>query len=158
RAPQLGVLALARFGAPVYVRHEIVHDRYVVAALKANGAVFVEELDENPDTAQPVIVSAHGVPKAVPHAAKKRKCFAIDATCPPAFKVRMAAGRHYAEGREIVLIGRAGHPEVEGTTGQLPPGAVKLIESPADAETFTPENPDRLAYVTQPTLSVDDTA
>ena len=158
RAIQIVELALARFGAPVYVRHEIVHNRYVVDSLKAKGAVFVEELDEIPDTAQPVIFSAHGVPKAVPQAAKKRNFFAIDATCPLVFKVHMEAARHYAEGREIVLIGHAGHPEVEGTTGQLPPGAVKLIESPADAETFTPENPDRLAYVTQTTLSVDDTA
>ena len=158
RAIQIVELALARFGAPVYVRHEIVHNRYVVESLKAKGAVFVEELDEIPDTDQPVIFSAHGVPKSVPQAAKLRNLFAIDATCPLVFKVHMEAARHYAEGREIVLIGHAGHPEVEGTTGQLPAGTVKLIEQAADAEAFTPADPARLAYVTQTTLSVDDTA
>ena len=158
RAIQIVELALARFGAPVYVRHEIVHNRYVVESLKAKGAVFVEELDEIPDTDQPVIFSAHGVPKSVPNAAKIRNLFAIDATCPLVFKVHMEAGRHYTEGREIVLIGHAGHPEVEGTTGQLPEGTVKLVENTADAEAFTPEDPARLAYVTQTTLSVDDTA
>lgn len=158
RAIQIVELALARFGAPVYVRHEIVHNRYVVESLKAKGAVFVEELDEIPDTDQPVIFSAHGVPKSVPQAAKLRNLFAIDATCPLVFKVHMEAARHYTEGREIVLIGHGGHPEVEGTTGQLPAGTVKLIESAADAETFTPDDPARLAYVTQTTLSVDDTA
>ncbi|HRO50087.1 MAG TPA: 4-hydroxy-3-methylbut-2-enyl diphosphate reductase [Hyphomicrobium sp.] len=158
RAIQIVELALARFGAPVYVRHEIVHNRYVVESLKAKGAVFVEELDEIPDTDQPVIFSAHGVPKSVPNAAKIRNLFAIDATCPLVFKVHMEAARHYTEGREIVLIGHAGHPEVEGTTGQLPDGTVKLIESTADAEAFTPDDPARLAYVTQTTLSVDDTA
>lgn len=158
RAIQIVELALARFGAPVYVRHEIVHNRYVVESLKAKGAVFVEELDEIPDTDQPVIFSAHGVPKSVPQAAKLRNLFAIDATCPLVFKVHMEAARHYAEGREIVLIGHAGHPEVEGTTGQLPAGSVKLIEQAADAEAFTPADPSRLAYVTQTTLSVDDTA
>ncbi len=158
RAIQIVELALARFGAPVYVRHEIVHNRYVVESLKAKGAVFVEELDEIPDTDQPVIFSAHGVPKSVPNAAKIRNLFAIDATCPLVFKVHMEAGRHYTEGREIVLIGHAGHPEVEGTTGQLPEGTVKLVENTADAEAFTPEDPTRLAYVTQTTLSVDDTA
>ena len=158
RAIQIVELALARFGAPVYVRHEIVHNRYVVESLKAKGAVFVEELDEIPDTDQPVIFSAHGVPKSVPHAAKIRNLYAIDATCTLVFKVHMEAARHYAEGREIVLIGHAGHPEVEGTTGQLPAGTVTLIESAADAETFAPADPARLAYVTQTTLSVDDTA
>jgi len=158
RAIQIVELALAKFGAPVYVRHEIVHNRYVVDSLKAKGAIFVEELSEIPDTAQPVIFSAHGVPKSVPQAAKYRNLFAIDATCPLVFKVHMEAGRHYAEGFEIVLIGHAGHPEVEGTQGQLPPGAVTLIETVADARRFEPRDPDRLAYVTQTTLSVDDTA
>lgn len=158
RAIQIVELALAKFGAPVYVRHEIVHNRYVVESLKAKGAVFVEELNEIPDTTQPVIFSAHGVPKSVPRAAKARNMFAIDATCPLVFKVHMEASRHHAEGRKILLIGHAGHPEVEGTTGQLPPGAVTLIESAAEAEAIVPEDADRLAYVTQTTLSVDDTA
>ncbi|MBN8910930.1 MAG: 4-hydroxy-3-methylbut-2-enyl diphosphate reductase [Rhizobiales bacterium] len=158
RAIQIVELALARFGAPVYVRHEIVHNRYVVESLKAKGAVFVEELDEIPETDQPVIFSAHGVPKSVPQAAKSRNLFAIDATCPLVFKVHTEASRHHAEGRRIVLIGHAGHPEVEGTTGQLPPGAVTLIQTAAEAEAFDAEDPARLAYVTQTTLSVDDTA
>lgn len=158
RAIQIVELALAKFGAPVYVRHEIVHNRYVVESLKAKGAVFVEELSEIPDTDQPVIFSAHGVPKSVPAAAKSRNLFAIDATCPLVFKVHMEAARHYAEGCKIVLIGHAGHPEVEGTTGQLPAGAVTLIQSAADAWAFEAEDPNRLAYVTQTTLSVDDTA
>ena len=136
RAIQIVELALAKFGAPVYVRHEIVHNRYVVESLKAKGAVFVEELNEIPETDQPVIFSAHGVPKSVPLAAKSRNLFAIDATCPLVFKVHMEAGRHHAEGRKIVLIGHAGHPEVEGTTGQLPPGTVTLIQTAADAEAF----------------------
>lgn len=158
RAIQIVELALAKFGAPVYVRHEIVHNRYVVESLKAKGAVFVEELNEIPETDQPVIFSAHGVPKSVPQAAKTRNLFAIDATCPLVFKVHMEASRHHAEGRKIVLIGHAGHPEVEGTTGQLPPGSVTLIQTAADAEAFEAEDPNRLAYVTQTTLSVDDTA
>ena len=158
RAIQIVELALAKFGAPVYVRHEIVHNRYVVESLKAKGAVFVEELNEIPETTQPVIFSAHGVPKSVPRAAKARNMFAIDATCPLVFKVHMEASRHHAEGRKILLIGHAGHPEVEGTTGQLPPGAVTLIESAAEAEAIVPEDVERLAYVTQTTLSVDDTA
>jgi 4-hydroxy-3-methylbut-2-enyl diphosphate reductase len=158
RAIQIVELALAKFGAPVYVRHEIVHNRYVVESLKAKGAVFVEELNEIPETDQPVIFSAHGVPKSVPQAAKSRNLFAIDATCPLVFKVHMEASRHHAEGRKIVLIGHAGHPEVEGTTGQLPPGSVTLIQTAADAEAFEAEDPNRLAYVTQTTLSVDETA
>ncbi|WP_244534615.1 4-hydroxy-3-methylbut-2-enyl diphosphate reductase [Hyphomicrobium sp. CS1GBMeth3] len=158
RAIQIVELALAKFGAPVYVRHEIVHNRYVVESLKAKGAVFVEELSEIPDTDQPVIFSAHGVPKSVPMAARSRNLFAIDATCPLVFKVHMEASRHHAEGRRILLIGHAGHPEVEGTTGQLPPGAVTLIQSAADAEAIEAEDDARLAYVTQTTLSVDDTA
>lgn len=158
RAIQIVELALAKFGAPVYVRHEIVHNRYVVSKLAAKGAIFVEELNEIPDTDQPVIFSAHGVPKSVPEAAQRRNMLAIDATCPLVFKVHIEAERHHAEGREIILIGHSGHPEVEGTTGQLPEGAVKLVETTADAEALQPENPQQLAYVTQTTLSVDDTA
>lgn len=157
RAIQIVELALAKFGAPVYVRHEIVHNRFVVESLKAKGAVFVEELDEIPKTSQPVIFSAHGVAKAVPAAAKARNMFSIDATCPLVFKVHNEAQRHYEAGLEIVLIGHAGHPEVEGTMGQLPPGAVKLVETVADVARFVPVNADRLAYVTQTTLSLDDT-
>ncbi len=158
RAIQIVELALAKFGAPVYVRHEIVHNRYVVDTLKAKGAIFVEELDEIPDTTQPVIFSAHGVAKAVPAAAKARNMFVLDATCPLVFKVHFEAERHHRENREIVLIGHAGHPEVDGTMGQLPRGAVHLIETVNDALAFTPKDPDKLAFVTQTTLSLDDTA
>jgi 4-hydroxy-3-methylbut-2-enyl diphosphate reductase len=158
RAIQIVELALQRFGAPVYVRHEIVHNRYVVESLKAKGAIFVEELDEIPETDQPVIFSAHGVAKAVPEAANQRKLFHLNATCPLVTKVHREAEIHYRKGREIVLIGHAGHPEVIGTMGQLPEGAVSLIETEADALAFTPRNPDNLAWVTQTTLSVDDTA
>ena len=158
RAIQIVELALAKFGPPVYVRHEIVHNRYVVDCLKAKGAVFVDELDEIPPTGQPVIFSAHGVPRSVVDAAKGRNLFALDATCPLVFKVHLEAQRHHGEGREIVLIGHAGHPEVEGTMGQLPAGAVTLIETASDARAFEPRDPQRLAYVTQTTLSVDDTA
>jgi 4-hydroxy-3-methylbut-2-en-1-yl diphosphate reductase len=150
--------ALALYGPPVYVRHEIVHNRYVVESLRAKGAVFIEELDEVPDTDAPVIFSAHGVPKAVPEAARGRNLFALDATCPLVTKVHREAEIHYRRGREIVLIGHAGHPEVIGTMGQLPAGAVTLVASLADAEAFVPRDPHRLAYVTQTTLSVDDTA
>jgi 4-hydroxy-3-methylbut-2-enyl diphosphate reductase len=158
RAIQIVELAIARFGPPVYVRHEIVHNRYVVEDLKAKGAVFVEELDEIPDTEQPVIFSAHGVAKAVPEAARARNLFHLDATCPLVTKVHREAEIHYRKGREVVLVGHAGHPEVEGTMGQLPPGAVSLVETEADAEQFTPRDPERLAWITQTTLSVDDTA
>lgn len=158
RAIQIVELALQKFGAPVYVRHEIVHNRYVVEALKAKGAIFVEELDEIPDTEQPVIFSAHGVPKSVPAEAQVRNFFYIDATCPLVFKVHFEAQRQHADGRHIVLIGHAGHPEVIGTTGQLGAGAVTLVETAADARQFVPDNPETLAYVTQTTLSVDDTA
>ncbi len=157
RAIQIVELALQKFGAPVYVRHEIVHNRYVVESLEAKGAVFVEELDEIPDTNAPVVFSAHGVPKSVPAEAERRNMFYLDATCPLVSKVHIEAERHYAQGREIVLIGHAGHPEVIGTIGQLPAGAVKLVETVEDAETFTPVDPSRLAYITQTTLSVDDT-
>jgi 4-hydroxy-3-methylbut-2-enyl diphosphate reductase len=150
--------ALALYGAPVYVRHEIVHNRYVVESLKAKGAIFVDELDEIPDTRAPVIFSAHGVPKSVPEDAGRRNFFAIDATCPLVTKVHREAEIHFRRGREIVLIGHAGHPEVIGTVGQLPEGAVSLVETLADAATFTPRDPEKLAYVTQTTLSLDDTA
>jgi 4-hydroxy-3-methylbut-2-enyl diphosphate reductase len=150
--------ALKRYGPPVYVRHEIVHNRYVVESLKAKGAVFVEELDEIPDTDAPVIFSAHGVPKSVPEAARRRNLLALDATCPLVTKVHREAELHHRRGREIVLIGHRDHPEVIGTMGQLPTGAVTLIESLADAAAFVPRDPQKLAYVTQTTLSVDDTA
>ncbi|GIK81276.1 MAG: 4-hydroxy-3-methylbut-2-enyl diphosphate reductase [Pseudorhodoplanes sp.] len=150
--------ALALYGPPVYVRHEIVHNRYVVDGLKAKGAVFVEELDEIPDTTAPVIFSAHGVAKSVPEEAQRRNFFALDATCPLVTKVHREAEIHYRRGREIVLIGHAGHPEVVGTMGQLPEGAVSLVETLEDARAFTPRDADRLAYVTQTTLSLDDTA
>ncbi|MES0402819.1 MAG: 4-hydroxy-3-methylbut-2-enyl diphosphate reductase [Hyphomicrobium sp.] len=158
RAIQIVELALARFGAPVYVRHEIVHNRYVVDSLKAKGAVFVEELDEIPETTQPVIFSAHGVAKAIPAAAKARNLFVLDATCPLVFKVHLEAARHFEQGLQILLIGHAGHPEVAGTMGQLPDGAVHLIQTVEDAHVFVPKDPAKLAYVTQTTLSVDDTA
>jgi 4-hydroxy-3-methylbut-2-enyl diphosphate reductase len=157
RAIQIVELALAKYGAPVYVRHEIVHNRHVVEALKAKGAIFVEELDEIPDTQAPVIFSAHGVPKSVPEAAQARNLFYLDATCPLVSKVHIEAERHHEAGREVLLIGHAGHPEVLGTVGQLPEGSVHLIETVADARAFTPKDPGALAYTTQTTLSVDDT-
>jgi 4-hydroxy-3-methylbut-2-enyl diphosphate reductase len=150
--------ALALYGAPVYVRHEIVHNRFVVEGLRAKGAVFVEELDEIPDTTAPVIFSAHGVAKSVPDEARRRNFFALDATCPLVTKVHREAEIHFRRGRDIVLIGHAGHPEVVGTMGQLPPAAVSLVQSVADAESFQPRDPLKLAYATQTTLSVDDTA
>ena len=158
RAIQIVELALAKYGAPVYVRHEIVHNRYVVDSLRAKGAVFVEELDEVPQTSQPVIFSAHGVAKAVPAAARARNLFVLDATCPLVFKVHIEARRHHEHGSEILLIGHAGHPEVIGTMGQLAEGAVRLIETVEEARSFVPRDPAKLAYVTQTTLSVDDTA
>jgi len=157
RAIQIVERAIGKYGAPVYVRHEIVHNRHVVDRLKALGAVFVEELDECPAD-RPVVFSAHGVPKAVPAEAKARKMLYLDATCPLVSKVHVEAGRHHDAGREIVLIGHAGHPEVEGTMGQLPDGAVRLIETVEDARTFQPRDPANVAFVTQTTLSVDDTA
>ncbi len=150
--------ALALYGPPVYVRHEIVHNRYVVEALRQKGAVFVEELAEIPDTDAPVIFSAHGVSKSVRSEAGQRGFFAIDATCPLVTKVHREAEIHFRRGYEIVLIGHAGHPEVVGTVGQLPPGAVTLVETLAQAGSFEPKDPLRLAYVTQTTLSIDDTA
>jgi 4-hydroxy-3-methylbut-2-enyl diphosphate reductase len=149
--------AIQKYGAPVYVRHEIVHNKHVVDRLRALGAVFVDELDQAPAD-RPIVFSAHGVPKAVPAAAKRREMFFLDATCPLVSKVHLDAERHFQAGQEIVLIGHAGHPEVIGTLGQLPEGAVTLIETVADAERFAPRDPQRLAYVTQTTLAVDDTA
>ncbi|MBW8790450.1 MAG: 4-hydroxy-3-methylbut-2-enyl diphosphate reductase, partial [Rhizobium leguminosarum] len=160
RAIQIVVLALKSYGAPVYVRHEIVHNRYVVEGLEAKGAVFVEELDEIPaeHRAQPVVFSAHGVPKSVPEDAASRNLFYLDATCPLVSKVHKQAMRHNRLGRHVVLIGHAGHPEVIGTMGQLPEGSVSLIETIEDADAYVPVDPDNLGYVTQTTLSVDDTA
>ncbi|MCC6947794.1 MAG: 4-hydroxy-3-methylbut-2-enyl diphosphate reductase [Bradyrhizobiaceae bacterium] len=150
--------ALEKYGPPVYVRHEIVHNKYVVESLRRKGAVFVEELDEVPDGDRPVIFSAHGVPKSVPDEAGRRQLFAIDATCPLVTKVHREAMVHFKRGREIVLIGHRGHPEVIGTMGQLPKNAVTLIETAADARAFQPRDAEKLAYVTQTTLSIDDTA
>ncbi len=158
RAIQIVEKALEKYGAPVYVRHEIVHNKYVVDSLRAKGAIFVEELDEIPNDGQPVIFSAHGVPKAVPQNAQAREMFYIDATCPLVSKVHKEAERHFAGGRQIILIGHAGHPEVIGTMGQLPPGAVVLVETLEDAARLQVGNPENLALCTQTTLSVDDTA
>ena len=160
RAIQIVVLALKAYGAPVYVRHEIVHNRYVVEGLEAKGAIFVEELDEIPEEhrQQPVVFSAHGVPKSVPADAESRNLFYLDATCPLVSKVHKQAMRHQRLGRHVVLIGHAGHPEVIGTMGQLPEGSVSLVETVEDAETYVPPDPDNLGFVTQTTLSVDDTA
>jgi 4-hydroxy-3-methylbut-2-enyl diphosphate reductase len=157
RAIQIVELALQRFGAPVYVRHEIVHNRTVVEELRAKGAIFVEELDEIPDTEAPVVFSAHGVAKSVPEAAARRNLFHLDATCPLVSKVHVQVEQQNGRGLETLLIGHAGHPEVVGTMGQLPDGSMTLIETAADAEAFVPRDPERLAYVTQTTLSVDDT-
>ena len=157
RAIDIVERALELHGKPVYVRHEIVHNKYVVEDLKQKGAIFVEELDEVPDGDRPVIFSAHGVPKSVPEAAKNRNLFYLDATCPLVSKVHMEASRHYQDGYEIVLIGHAGHPEVIGTMGQLPEGAISLVEDEEDVAKFEPRDPDKLAYITQTTLSVDDT-
>lgn len=160
RAIQIVVLALKRYGAPVYVRHEIVHNRYVVEGLEAKGAIFVEELDEIPaeHRQQPVVFSAHGVPKSVPEDAASRNLFYLDATCPLVSKVHKQAMRHERLGRHVILIGHAGHPEVIGTMGQLPEGTVSLVETVEDAEAYQPADPDNLGFVTQTTLSVDDTA
>lgn len=158
RAIQIVELALERFGAPVYVRHEIVHNKFVVDSLREKGAVFVEELDEIPNDGQPVIFSAHGVPKSVPQEATTREMFFIDATCPLVSKVHREAERHHEKGDRIILIGHAGHPEVIGTMGQLPAGAVILVETEGDVEALEIDDPEKLAYCTQTTLSVDDTA
>ena len=157
RAIQIVERAIAKWGAPVYVRHEIVHNRHVVERLERLGAVFVEELDDCPQD-RPVIFSAHGVPKSVPASAEARSMIYVDATCPLVSKVHVEAQRHHDNGREIVLIGHAGHPEVIGTMGQLPDGAITLIETVEDAERFTPRDPANVAFATQTTLSVDDTS
>ncbi|MER9443967.1 4-hydroxy-3-methylbut-2-enyl diphosphate reductase [Mesorhizobium sp. M0340] len=160
RAIQIVVLALKKYGAPVYVRHEIVHNRYVVEGLQSLGAVFIEELSEIPPEHRqsPVVFSAHGVPKSVPADAQSRNLFYLDATCPLVSKVHKQAMRHQRLGRHVLLIGHAGHPEVIGTMGQLPDGAVTLIETEADAAGFVPADPQALGFVTQTTLSVEDTA
>ncbi|MEQ1888768.1 MAG: 4-hydroxy-3-methylbut-2-enyl diphosphate reductase [Alphaproteobacteria bacterium] len=157
RAIQIVEKVLLKYGAPVFVRHEIVHNRHVVQSLEARGAVFVDDLDEV-QPGRPVIFSAHGVPKSVPDRAQAQHLFYIDATCPLVSKVHIEAQRHHGMGSEIVLIGHAGHPEVIGTMGQLPDGAVSLLETVADAINFQPRNASHLAYITQTTLSVDDTA
>ena len=157
RAIQIVERALAKYGAPVYVRHEIVHNRTVVEALEAQGAVFVEELAQVPDNV-PVVFSAHGVPKAVPAEAERRHMLYLDATCPLVSKVHREAEFHFAEGRQIILVGHAGHPEVIGTMGQLPAAVIALVETVDQAERIAIGDPERLAYITQTTLSVDDTA
>jgi 4-hydroxy-3-methylbut-2-en-1-yl diphosphate reductase len=156
RAIKIVEMALEKWGAPVFVRHEIVHNKYVVDELRERGAVFVEELDECP-TDRPVIFSAHGVPKAVPAAAEARNMIYVDATCPLVSKVHIEAQRHHEAGLQIVMIGHAGHPETIGTMGQLPEGEVLLVETPEDVAMLRVRDPERLAYVTQTTLSVDDT-
>ncbi|MDE3027216.1 MAG: 4-hydroxy-3-methylbut-2-enyl diphosphate reductase [Paracoccaceae bacterium] len=157
RAIKIVEMAIAKWGAPVYVRHEIVHNKYVVDGLRALGAVFVEELDDCP-LDRPVIFSAHGVPKSVPEAAQARNMLFVDATCPLVSKVHIEAERHYEAGLQMVMIGHAGHPETIGTMGQLPEGEVLLVEKPADVAGLVVRDPDKLAFITQTTLSVDDTA
>ena len=157
RAIKIVEIALERYGPPVYVRHEIVHNRYVVDGLRKKGAVFVKELDEIPASDAPVVFSAHGVPKSVPANAEARNMFFLDATCPLVSKVHKEAQLHHKRGRHVILIGHAGHPEVIGTMGQLPDGSVTLIETEDDARALEPADPDQLAYITQTTLSVDDT-
>ncbi len=157
RAIKIVEMAIQKWGAPVYVRHEIVHNKFVVDSLRAQGAVFVEELDECPDD-RPVIFSAHGVPKSVPAAAQARQMVFVDATCPLVSKVHIEAERHHQNGLQMVMIGHAGHPETVGTMGQLPEGEVLLVETVEDVAHLTPRDPERLAFITQTTLSVDDTA
>jgi len=157
RAIKIVEMALEKWGAPVYVRHEIVHNKFVVDALRDKGAVFVEELDECPDD-RPVIFSAHGVPKSVPAHATKREMVYVDATCPLVSKVHIEAERHSANGLQLVMIGHEGHPETVGTMGQLPEGEVLLVEEASDVASLEVRDPDKLAFVTQTTLSVDDTA
>jgi len=157
RAIKIVELALEKWGAPVYVRHEIVHNKYVVDGLRNKGAVFVENLAECPDD-RPVIFSAHGVPKSVPTKAKARNLIFVDATCPLVSKVHIEAARHYANGLQMVMIGHKGHPETIGTMGQLPDGEVLLVETTLDVANLTPRNAENLAFITQTTLSIDDTA
>ena len=160
RAIQIVVLALKKYGKPVYVRHEIVHNRYVVDGLRERGAIFIEELSEIPaeHRDRPVVFSAHGVPKSVPADAEARDLFYLDATCPLVSKVHKQAMRHRRLGRHVLLVGHAGHPEVIGTMGQLEPGTVTLVETEADVDLISPPDPEALGYVTQTTLSVEDTA
>lgn len=157
RAIKIVEMALQKWGAPVYVRHEIVHNRFVVDGLRDKGAVFVEELDECPDD-RPVIFSAHGVPKSVPSAAQARNMVYVDATCPLVSKVHIEAERHHQNDLQMIMIGHAGHPETVGTMGQLPEGEVLLVETVADVAGLEPRDPEKLAFITQTTLSVDDTA
>jgi len=157
RAIKIVEMALQKWGAPVYVRHEIVHNRFVVDALKAQGAVFVEDLDDCP-TDRPVVFSAHGVPKSVPAEAARRNMIAVDATCPLVTKVHTEAARHHEAGTQMIYIGHAGHPETVGTMGQLPEGEVLLVETVADVASLTVRDPAKLAFITKTTLSVDDTA
>ncbi len=157
RAIRIVELAIEKYGAPVYVRHEIVHNKYVVDTLREKGAVFVDELDQVPDGV-PVVFSAHGVPKVVPARAEERGLSYLDATCPLVSKVHRQAERHVAAGRHILFVGHAGHPEVIGTFGQVPDGAITLVETVEDAERVTVPDADQLAFLTQTTLSVDDTA
>ena len=157
RAIKIVEMALENWGAPVYVRHEIVHNKFVVDGLREKGAIFVEDLDECPDD-KPVIFSAHGVPKSVPAAAKAREMVFVDATCPLVSKVHIEAERHHSSGLQIVMIGHAGHPETIGTMGQLPHGGVLLVETVEDVAHLSVNDPSKLAYVTQTTLSVDDTS
>ncbi|MGC1427998.1 MAG: 4-hydroxy-3-methylbut-2-enyl diphosphate reductase [Albidovulum sp.] len=157
RAIKIVEMALEKWGAPVFVRHEIVHNKFVVDGLRAKGAVFVEELSDVPSD-RPVIFSAHGVPKAVPAEAARREMVYVDATCPLVSKVHIEAERHHQNGLQMVMIGHEGHPETLGTMGQLPEGEVMLVETPDDVAKITPRDPDQLAYITQTTLSVDDTA
>jgi 4-hydroxy-3-methylbut-2-enyl diphosphate reductase len=157
RAIKIVEMALEKWGAPVYVRHEIVHNRYVVDGLRAKGAVFVEELDDCPPD-RPVIFSAHGVPKAVPAEAARRQMIFVDATCPLVSKVHIEAARHHENGLQMIMIGHEGHPETIGTMGQLPPGEVLLVETVEDVATVEVRDPEQLAFVTQTTLSIDDTA
>ena len=156
RAIKIVEMAIEKWGAPVYVRHEIVHNKFVVDGLREKGAVFVDELDQCPDD-RPVIFSAHGVPKSVPAAASAREMIYVDATCPLVSKVHIEAARHFEQGLQIIMIGHEGHPETIGTMGQLPKGQVLLVETPADVATLDVRDPNGLAFVTQTTLSVDDT-
>ncbi|HDR27341.1 4-hydroxy-3-methylbut-2-enyl diphosphate reductase [Rhodovulum sp.] len=157
RAIKIVEMALEKWGPPVYVRHEIVHNKFVVDGLRAKGAVFVKDLDECP-VDRPVIFSAHGVPKSVPAEAARREMIFVDATCPLVSKVHLEAARHHENGKQIVMIGHAGHPETIGTMGQLPEGEVMLVETPEDVAGLSVRDPVNLAFITQTTLSIDDTA
>ena len=157
RAIKIVEMALEKWGKPVYVRHEIVHNKYVVDELKLKGAIFIKEVEEAPND-RPIIFSAHGVPKSVPLEAQTRDMIYVDATCPLVSKVHIEADRHFENGLQIIMIGHAGHPETIGTMGQLPEGGVLLVEDTEDVENLIVRNPNKLAYVTQTTFSIDDTA